>query len=157
MAASNSWTIPNTGWVSANGNLPQSFVFELPVEFEVSELSFNNVSRSEPEQASKDVEIRSRPRARPPASRSSPRRRSHKGRLDKECACGLRLGHGRSSCVSSRTTAIRATRSWATYKSSAIRGSARRRTPADELLTRSRCSSDQKSARPDSMPRGHLS
>jgi hypothetical protein len=48
---------PNTGWVSANGNLPQSFVFELPAESDVSELSFNNVSRNEPEQASKDVEI----------------------------------------------------------------------------------------------------
>jgi hypothetical protein len=50
---------PNTGWVSANGNFPQSFVFELPVESDVSELSFNNVSRNEPEQASKDVEISS--------------------------------------------------------------------------------------------------
>ncbi len=48
---------PNTGWCSANGNFPQTFVFELPVESVVSELSFNNVSRSDPEQATKDVEI----------------------------------------------------------------------------------------------------
>ena len=48
---------PNTVWISANGNFPQSFVFELPMEIDVSELSFNNVSRNEPEQASKDVEI----------------------------------------------------------------------------------------------------
>jgi hypothetical protein len=50
---------PNTGWVSGNGNFPQSFVFELPVESDVSELSFNNVSSNEPEQSSKEVEISS--------------------------------------------------------------------------------------------------
>jgi hypothetical protein len=50
---------PNTGWRSMNGNLPQSFVFELPVESDISELSFNNVSANEPEQASRDLEISS--------------------------------------------------------------------------------------------------
>ena len=48
---------PNSGWSSANGNLPQSFVFELPVESDVSELSFNNMSRNAPNQASKDVDV----------------------------------------------------------------------------------------------------
>jgi hypothetical protein len=48
---------PSGGWISGNGNFPQSFVFELPVESDVSELSFNNVSNDQPEQASKDVEI----------------------------------------------------------------------------------------------------
>jgi hypothetical protein len=40
---------PNTGWCSANGNFPQAFVFELAVESDISELSFNNVSRSDPD------------------------------------------------------------------------------------------------------------
>lgn len=48
---------PNSGWSSANANFPQSFVFELGVESTISELSFNNVSKNEPEQASKEIEI----------------------------------------------------------------------------------------------------
>jgi hypothetical protein len=48
---------PNTGWFSASANLPQTFVLELPVESDVSELSFNNSSEDKPDQASKDVEI----------------------------------------------------------------------------------------------------
>ena len=48
---------PATGWNSSNGSFPQSFVFELPVDFEIAELSFNNVSRDAPNQASKDIEI----------------------------------------------------------------------------------------------------
>jgi len=48
---------PATGWSSSNGSFPQSFVLELPSDFEIAELSFNNVSRDAPNQASKDIEI----------------------------------------------------------------------------------------------------
>lgn len=48
---------PAYGWMSLDGNFPQSFILELPVECTLSELSFNNVPRGDANRAAKDIEI----------------------------------------------------------------------------------------------------
>jgi hypothetical protein len=48
---------PATIWTSWDGVLPQTFVIELPVEYRISEVSFNNSATGEADRAAKDVEI----------------------------------------------------------------------------------------------------
>jgi len=48
---------PNKVWASSDGNFPQSFVLELPIESTIAYVVFNNQSRGDPKRSSKDVEI----------------------------------------------------------------------------------------------------
>ena len=48
---------PSTAWVSRDGQLPQTLIFELPVRSVISEISFNNPAYGDANRAARDVEI----------------------------------------------------------------------------------------------------
>jgi len=48
---------PASAWLSRDGQFPQTFIFEIPAPAVISEVSFNNPAKGNPDRGAKDIEI----------------------------------------------------------------------------------------------------